>query len=120
MRLTSDQDVAEDLAQDTLVLVINKLRHREVRQPERLTSFLYSTAKYMYFGWLRKRDNQVELRESMDTFESITTTGSDEFEMQVVAQRLIDNLSTEEDREVLTRYYSNEQSKRNCCGRRYP
>ncbi|MDZ7685641.1 MAG: sigma factor [Gammaproteobacteria bacterium] len=65
-RLTRDPQHAEDLAQETLLLTLQKLRNGDVTQPERLLSYIYSTARYVYLGWRRKKDSQIELRNWMD------------------------------------------------------
>jgi RNA polymerase sigma-70 factor (ECF subfamily) len=117
-RMTKDPTRAEDLTQETLILVLQKLRNAELRDPAKLTSYVYSTGRYTFLGWCRKRDNQVELMESI---ENVACS------QPVIEQRLIDeeltdslhqeinNLSVDRDRDILSRHYLQEQSKGEIC-----
>ena len=51
---TRDRARAEDLAQDAMITVLERLRGEGIDHPERLTSFIHQTAKYQFIGWLRK------------------------------------------------------------------
>lgn len=117
-RMTKDPTRAEDLTQETLILVLQKLRKAELRDPAKLTSYVYSTGRYTFLGWYRKKDNQVEL---METIENVACS------QPVIEQRLIDeeltdslhqeinSLSVDRDRDILSRHYLRDQSKREIC-----
>ena len=117
-RLTRDPHRAEDLAQDALIIVIKKLQEGGIREPEKLSAYIYSTARFLYLGWLRKADNQVELRESMEDVEAPFT---DQIEFVTtrenvdIVRRSIDSLLKERDRDILIRSFLREQSKREVC-----
>jgi RNA polymerase sigma factor (sigma-70 family) len=117
-RLTRDPDRAEDLAQDTLLVVLKKLRNDGIRQPDKLTAYVYSTARFLYFGWLRKKDNQVELREDL----AETMVYEEQIELELIKQEELDilregifSLNTERDRDVLLRCYFQHQTKPEIC-----
>jgi RNA polymerase sigma-70 factor (ECF subfamily) len=117
-RLTTDPHRAEDLAQDALIIVIKKLQEGDIREPEKLSAYIYSTARFLYFGWLRKSDNKVELRESMEDFESPFSQQEDIIaaeECADVVNRSLSELPKTRDREILTRCYMNNQSKQEIC-----
>ncbi len=117
-RLTQDPYRAEDLAHDALILVINKLREDQINQPHKLTLYVYSTARYMYFGWLRKMDNQVELREALDDIASATPSVDHELLSDEQHDHLsgsINKLTVERDRQILSRFYLYEQTKPEIC-----
>ena len=118
IKLTQDPHRAEDIAQETLIVVIEKLRNGAIRKPDLLTSFIYSTARYIYYGWLRKLDNQVELREGMDDVISPETepeTAIQGYEDLAVVHELIGQLPVQRDREVLSRHYIYDQTKPEIC-----
>tara|TARA_R110002072_G_scaffold5527_2_gene35309 strand:- start:17720 stop:18274 length:555 start_codon:yes stop_codon:yes gene_type:complete len=117
-RLTRDPHRAEDLAQDALIIVIKKLQEGGIREPEKLSAYIYSTARFLYLGWLRKADNQVELRESMEEFESPFTDQQAciaAAESAQVVRISINELPKTRDREILTRSYINDQTKQEIC-----
>jgi RNA polymerase sigma factor (sigma-70 family) len=117
-RLTSDECRAEDLTHDTLILVLQKLRRDSIREPEKLTSYLLSTARFVFYGWLRRMDNQVELKATMDDRSDLDQSISDslinEHEQQQLALAL-KRLKVDRDREIITRRYLVEQTKFEIC-----
>jgi RNA polymerase sigma factor (sigma-70 family) len=118
MKYTGELSRAEDLSQETLLIVIKKLRSDGINDPERLSAYIYATAKYVYIGWLRKKDNQVELFEDMDQMvnqcNEVEYAYMQEESVQQV-QRSIQCLSVERDKDILQRHYLLEQSKDEIC-----
>src|SRR4051795_10527346 len=53
-RLTQNPALADDLHQETLALVIEKIRRAEVREPEKLAGFIRSTARNLFIADRRK------------------------------------------------------------------
>ena len=45
---TRDPEVARDLAQDVMLAVVNALRNGQLRDAERLTAFVYGTARNLF------------------------------------------------------------------------
>lgn len=117
-QLVRDEARAEDLTQESLLHVIQKLRSGGVREAEKLESYLFSTARFMYFGWLRKRDNQLRYEESMEDAVS-SDLPMEVCVMNVDRRNLIDEamecLKVSRDREILERHYLWEQSKDEVC-----
>lgn len=122
IRLTKDAARAEDLTHEALILVLQKLRSNSLNEPEKLCAYAYSTARYVYFGWLRKHDNQVELRDAMDDFPCIRREPEEEYitnENISNLRRSIGSLSVERDREILSRRYFRNQTKVEICDALY-
>ena len=118
IKLTSDPVRAEDLTHETLILVLQKLRGDSVNKPEKLTSFVFSIAKFSFLGWLRKKDNQVELVENMGELVSEHDSPEDEClsrEYTETLETLINQLNVPRDREILKRRYLSDQSKNEIC-----
>ncbi|MEX2326320.1 MAG: sigma-70 family RNA polymerase sigma factor, partial [Pseudomonadales bacterium] len=93
-------------------------RNQELKDPDCLTSYVYSTARFTFLGWRRKKDNQIELTETIDQFECpqsmIERTIMDD-ELANYLHNEIENLSVDRDRDILQRHYLQEQSKREIC-----
>lgn len=115
---TGDRARAEDLCQDALLIVLLKLRSDGLRQPEALTAYIYQTAKFVHLGWLRKSSTQVErYHDSSD--EVVIEENPETLQMrqqEIAATRdLISEMSVARDREILTRYYVDDQEKHDIC-----
>lgn len=54
-RRTQDPEVARDLAQDVMLAVVCALRNGHLRDAERLTAFVYGTARNVINSYLRTR-----------------------------------------------------------------
>lgn len=115
---TRDHALAEDLAQDTLLTVLNRLRGEGIQQPEMLNRFIQRTAKFIYIGWMRKRDNQTEYREYVDDAltDELSLEGQIEREeTRLLIRELIESIKVPRDREILFRYYVRDQEKAAIC-----
>lgn len=116
--LRPDPLLAEDLSQETFILVLQNLRQNKLNQPEKLSSYILSTSRFIFLGWLRRKDNQAEARAEFDEFETDRLSPEkacmeDEERKQV--QGLIWNLNVPRDKEILTRCYLHDQSKSEIC-----
>ena len=117
-RITGDDARAEDLTHETLMLVLQKLRGEGLREPDKLASFVYQTAKYLHLGWYRKRSNQEvlwgQVEYHVDNGMGIEQTLIMQEQCKIL-KNLIDGLSLERDRQILTRFYMHEQTKDEIC-----
>lgn len=116
--LSGSHTLAEDLTHEALITVIDKLRSDKLLNAACLASYLYQTARYMYFGNLRKHETRTVLIGSFD----------DHIDASVGVERsLIDRersdwlkdriseLSVKRDRDILFRLYVVGQQKREIC-----
>lgn len=140
-RRSQDPTLAEDLTQDTLLLVLEKIRRNEVRDPERLAGFIHGTARHLLQAHRRKNARFVALestsgetswadspgaggpwREPRRSNDSPTDPGEPwalshllrEEEARLVRQ-LLDELTIERDRQLLVRFYLSHQAKSSIC-----
>ncbi|MBV1878981.1 MAG: sigma-70 family RNA polymerase sigma factor [Pseudomonadales bacterium] len=116
--MTQDRARAEDITQETLIIVLQKIRNDEIREPKKLTGFVHQTAKYCYFGWLRKLENQIELREQFNDIPS-TAANAENFHIDHQREKFlhlsINKMRVTRDREILSRHYIHGQSKPEIC-----
>lgn len=111
---------AEDLYQETLMLGLEKIRRREVREPERLAGFLRALAKNLSTQQYRRRSYQVEkpadgLPDAAAGRPSGALGGLLRDERVRLTRRLLAELRVPRDREVLFRYYIAEQESSRIC-----
>jgi len=120
LRLTGNRARSEDLRQDTLRIVLEKVRKGEVRQPERLAGFVRSTARNLEVASYRKRARRPQ-RERLSAVENLTDGERGPLaralaaEDRRVARRLLGALPSPRDRQVLFRVYVAEEDRDAVC-----
>lgn len=120
-RWTRDPDAAQDLFQETFRQAIEKLRGGELRDPERLSSYLVGLAKNLATYHYRKGDRRSahhgetdERTQHADPGPGPETRLADR-EKAVLVRRVLAELPTERDREVLSRFYLVEDDSKTIC-----
>ena len=117
---TNNHASAEDLAQETLIIVLTKLRDGGLHNPGALTSYIHQTAKYVAIGAFRKKDNQIELTDDADSLSPVNGADSTveslaNAQLRRVVLAMLEEVHVERDRELLFRYYVSEQPKPEIC-----
>jgi RNA polymerase sigma-70 factor (ECF subfamily) len=57
---THDREAAQDLAQDILIAVLKALRNERLQDPQKLTAFVYGTARNLINNYLKSRTRHPE------------------------------------------------------------
>jgi RNA polymerase sigma-70 factor (ECF subfamily) len=110
---------AEDASQDTFRIVIESIRNRGLRDPERLSGFVRAVARNTAIACVR-RANRVRT-DSLDDAEPVADPAPNQLdriliqEKARVVRRVIGELPRERDREMLRRYFVAEQDKETIC-----
>ncbi|HEX3554904.1 MAG TPA: sigma-70 family RNA polymerase sigma factor [Thermoanaerobaculia bacterium] len=126
-RLVQNPALADDLHQETLSLVLEKIRRAEVREPEKLAAFIRSTARNLFIADRRKEARYRALDDGREDEEgtrpglTLADRGpapldrvlADEEARQV--RRLLDELRFDRDRQLLFRFYLSDDSKEAIC-----
>jgi RNA polymerase sigma-70 factor, ECF subfamily len=118
-RCAHDLDLADDLCQETLVIVLQRLRNGTIGDPSRLAAFAAQTARQLAFDNRRRfavRKTSVDSTAVENA--SIEAPESDSAEQASIAslvRKLLDELSNDRDREILRRFYLLEQDKEEIC-----
>jgi len=122
--LTRNPSLADDLHQETLALVLVKLRRGEVREPERLAGFIRSTARNLFIADRRKEARYGALEDGEDQGAPIHRLADRDpaaIDRVMVEQearqvrRLLAELRYERDRQLLIRFYLADASKEEIC-----
>jgi RNA polymerase sigma-70 factor (ECF subfamily) len=119
-RRTGDPALADDLHQETFRIVLLRLRGEGIGQPERLSAFILQTAKNLFLGDWRKRTRRgegydvEEVPEPADPAPGQLDRVVREEEAGLV-RRLIGELDTDRDRQLLLRFYVAEEDKERIC-----
>jgi RNA polymerase sigma-70 factor (ECF subfamily) len=119
-RRTGSEDLADDLLQETWIVALRKIRDGEVGEPERLAGFLCGIAKNLALGDARKsfRRQTTANSDYIDrapdgvpgVFEQVSRAEACTF-----VRRMLAELNVERDREILRRFYVDEEDKDRIC-----
>ena len=118
---TNDEHLAEDLRQDTLRIVLERLRSPEgIADPLKLAGFVHKTALNVYIGYVR-REGRRNTHPGGDVFDDMPSAEPSQLEEllreeKIIAVRnVIDGMRVERDRDVLYRFYVRGQEKSDIC-----
>ncbi|HTG32351.1 MAG TPA: sigma-70 family RNA polymerase sigma factor [Thermoanaerobaculia bacterium] len=124
-RLVQNPALADDLHQETLALVLGKIRRGEVREPEKLNGFIRSTARNLFIADRRKEARYRALDEDSEEgghpAPALTDRGPAPLERVLAVeearqvQRLLAELRYDRDRQLLLRFYLSDESKEVLC-----
>ncbi len=116
-RWTRDSTVAEDLFQETFRLALEKVRRGEVRDPDRLPGFLRSLAKNLSIEHYRRGSRRELREEELEAATELTAPEAGQLgqllrqEKAALVRRVLEELGSERDRQVLFRFYIAEEDK---------
>jgi RNA polymerase sigma-70 factor, ECF subfamily len=119
-RVTRDADVAEDLLQDAIVTALNKLRTGEIEHRSQLDGYVYRVALNHFRNYRRKDKSSVSDADSAGLLEDAAAEARPALAIQTeqwagVVRRLLRELSSPRDREVLVRFYLKEEERGALC-----
>ena len=118
--LNGDQALADDIAQETLLILLKRLRGAGLEDPGNLASFAAQTARRLTVGIQRKqfRRRTDSDNEAIDRVESparsLETQASDEAAARAV-RKMLSELNSDRDRLLLKRFYLDEIDKQTLC-----
>jgi RNA polymerase sigma-70 factor (ECF subfamily) len=113
-------ELADDLHQETFRIVLERLRQRELDEPAGLAAFLRGTARNLLIAERRKTarrrtDTDPEGLEQAVHPERGQLSAVLLAEEAAVVRRLIGELPTDRDRQLLLRFYVAEEEKESIC-----
>lgn len=119
-RQTRNATLAEDLTQDTFIIVLQKARENAIQNPAALAAFIRQTGINLFIAYLRKekrRDTHVaediEIHSPVDGYD--LSRGLHSNQLMQLTSDMINELSVHRDREILRSYFVYEQSKSQIC-----
>lgn len=120
MRLTRDHALREDLEQETMQLVLIKLRNREIQKPESLGSFIAMIARNLFLEHKRKQKRHGELafQPDQDAHDVGTDDPSEAYldaERNQMVRQLVGEMKHDRDRQILFKYYIEQQDSVSIC-----
>jgi len=119
LKRTGDPQLANDLCQDTFVVILRKLRAGELRQSDSLAAFISQTAVNLSIQHFRKERRYVH---SPDGIIGLHSAHNDKKEEQLdyattrlILEGVLEQMGVVRDREILRRYYLSDDDKLRIC-----
>lgn len=117
---SKDPELAADIAQDAIIVTINKARQGEISRPEALPAFIHHTANNLLIASYRKQSRHKT--DPLDHEMSQVFSQERPFEQQInqqqvrkLIQQILDELPNLRDKEILQRHFSYGHSKSEVC-----
>ncbi len=118
LRRVRDPEVAADILQDAAVTTLEKLRRGEIAHPENLGGYLYRVALNHLRNHRRKDRSALS---SSDTLDELPAEHDSDWEKirggqwASAARRMLEEMPVARDREVLIRFYLDDEDRENIC-----
>jgi RNA polymerase sigma-70 factor (ECF subfamily) len=119
LRRVRDPQVAADILQDAAVTTLEKLREGAIAHPEGIGGYLYRVALNHLRNYRRKDRAAVSSADALDSVPS--PEGDADWdrvgrpEWMIAARRVLEELPRSRDRELLVRFYLNDEDKESIC-----
>jgi RNA polymerase sigma-70 factor, ECF subfamily len=119
-RRTRDAELALDLRQEAFRIAIEKLRAKEIAEPERVGAFVRGIAVNLAIGAARKTARRATTADS-DAVELVAdpADGPDaevaSEQTRVAVRALLDEMTVARDRDLLLRFYVEDEDKASIC-----
>jgi len=119
-RVTRDAELAADLLQDAVVTALQKLRTGEIERREQLDGYVYRVALNHLRNYRRKDKSGVSDPEAIPTLvdaegETRPVRDIEHRQWAHLVARLLKEMSASRDREVLIRFYLQEEDRGALC-----
>src|ERR1700685_3436092 len=119
LRRVQDPQLAADILQDAAVTTLEKLRAGEIAQPSGIGGYLYRVALNHLRNYRRKDRTAVsssaDLESLPDGEDGPDVVGVDRAQWAKAARLMLEELPTSRDRELLVRFYLNDECKEEIC-----
>jgi RNA polymerase sigma-70 factor, ECF subfamily len=119
-REVPDAAVAEDIHQETFRIALEKIRHGDVREPERLSGFICGVARNLVIDHFRRAARQENMTEIEDAAHLPHPT-SDQLqellrkEKADLVRQVLKEMPNERDIQLLYRFYIADDEKERIC-----
>ncbi len=118
-RRARDEHVAADLVNDAIILALEHYRAGRIADPQNIGGYVFQVAMNLLRNHRRKAENRVDLRADPDAIDRRMATEEDGTQLDPTTlekvRRAVESLSTERDREIVKRFYLDEEEKDSIC-----
>lgn len=119
-RHTGDTEQAQDLCQEALCILIERLRSQPLAEPDKLAGFLYSIAKKLHIAEVRKSTRRKTFT-NQELLARVADRGQNQLRTLIqtrasaAVRTLINGMDNLRDRRLLYGFYIEEKDKEDLC-----
>lgn len=115
-----DPTVAAEMLNEAVATAISHMRTGRIAEPDRLAGYVYRVALNLYRNYRREFDNRGDIRAKtadIDQYADAAIAGPDVMDATIARQVriIIEELPTPRDREIVKRFYLDEEDKAAIC-----
>jgi RNA polymerase sigma-70 factor, ECF subfamily len=117
-RKLKDRELAADLINEAVAITLEHAQQGRLKQLTSVGGYIFRVSINLLRNHQRNADNRSDLRADVDALNTLAEHDNDVVEATQLrrrAQRLIESLSSPRDREVVKRFYLDEQDKESIC-----
>ena len=119
LKRTGNSQLSQDLCQDTFIIALQKLRSGQVRNPASLVAFLRQTAVNLSIEHYRKEKRYISQEDGIISLQTAPRDRKaeriDHQHARTLLDGVIEQLAQARDREILRRFYLQDQDKPRIC-----
>jgi RNA polymerase sigma-70 factor (ECF subfamily) len=118
IRKLKDRELANDLVNEAVAITLEQLRASGTLQIDNVAGYVFRVSLNLLRNHRRHSNNRSDLRVDMGALESVPTEVRDDVEAIQIKRhvtKVIRSLNTARDREVVKRFYLEEQEKEAIC-----
>ncbi len=117
-RRTRNRELASDLVNEAIAIALEHAKAGRLTQPERIGGYVFRVSMNLLRNQSRNFDNREDMRSSTEVMELLSACDSDGIEaaqVQKTTLRVLKSLPSARDREVIKRFYLDEEDKQAIC-----
>lgn len=120
VKLTGNFAVAQEICQETLIVILTRLRSQELQEPEKLPAFVAQTARNLVSAERRKQRRR-KTETGSDRIEEVADSSEShehDLERESAARAIrtvLAEMNSARDRAMLVRYYLRDEDKEAIC-----
>ena len=119
LKRTGNHQLSNDICQEVMIVTLKKLRAGRLHKPESLPAFIRQTAIYLSIDHYRKEKRYIYLEDGIISLQvphyDKKAKTIDHQLAGTLLEELLDQLSVERDREILRRFYLQDEDKTTIC-----
>ncbi len=120
IKLTGNFALAQEICQETLIIILTRLRTQELDDPEKLPAFVAQTARNLVSAEHRKQRRRKTDTGQDRIEEVVDTSASQERDLEressaVAIRKVLLEMNSQRDRTLLVRFYLRDEDKEVIC-----
>lgn len=113
-----DKELASDLLNEAIAMTLEHSNQGRIGQPGQVAGYVFKVTMNLLRNYRRNMDNRTESHGDAESMESLPFHDADPLESEQIkatALKVIKSLASSRDREIVKRFYLDEEEKQSIC-----